>query len=231
MNSFIVYFLWRYAILVNMRLKLNRGCVWIDRLACIGNYVHAMSGSVFLLIFLAGPINSYAVPMPGQNDTLPSYPYTDATYNPAIPLGDWTWHTYAFFFFVIASYFGFLLTYIESKYGSIHSPIYQRTGIYTIVLTVANLFMIIVYGLQGSSGAYGMYNPNAEACNEAVIHSLFIASSTYCSRLPGQVVIVANWFWFFVFIAAPYFVPDEAYITETFDIRPQGEQGDGIQMY
>ena len=58
MNSFVVYFLWRYAILVNMRLKLNRGCVWIDRLACIGNYVHAMSGSVFLLIFLAGPINS-----------------------------------------------------------------------------------------------------------------------------------------------------------------------------
>ena len=169
--------------------------------------------------------------MPGQKDPLPSYNYTNTTYNDAIPLGDWTWHTYAFFFFVIASYFGFLLTYVESKYGSIHSRISRRTGIYTIVLTVANLFMIIVYGLQGSSGAYGMYNPNAEACNEAVIHSLFIASSTYCSRLPGQVVIVANWFWFVVFSVAPYFVPDEAYITETFDIGPQGEQGDGIQMY
>ena len=51
---------------------------------------------------------------------------------------------------------------------------------------------------------YGVDNPNAEACNEAVIPSLstlFIASSPYCSKLPGQVVIVANWFWFFVFIA------------------------------
>ena len=137
MCSFIVYFLWRYAILVNMRLKLNRGCVWIDRLACIGNYVHAMSGSVFLLIFLAGPINLYAVPMPGQPDPLPSYPYTDATYNDAIPLGNWTWHTIAFFFFIIASYFGFVLTYIESKYGSIRSRFHPLTNIYTYVLTFA----------------------------------------------------------------------------------------------
>ena len=91
--------------------------------------------------------------------------------------------------------------------------------------------MIIVYGLQASTGPYGAYNPNAEACNEAVIPSLLIASSTYCSRLPGQVVIVANWFWFFVFIAAPVFIPPEAHITETYEIGPQGEQGDGIQMY
>ena len=216
-----------------MRLKLNRGCVWIDRLACIGNYVHAMSGGVFLLIFLAGPINSYAVPMPGQNDTLPTYPYTDMTYNPAIPLGTWTWHTIAFFFFVIASWVGFLLTYIESKCGSIRSRISRRTDIYTVVLSVANVSMMWVYYKQATPG-YGAYNPNAEACNEAVIPSLstlFIASSPYCSFLPGQVVIVANWFWFVVFSVAPYFIPPEAHITETYEIGPQGEQGEGIQMY
>ena len=88
MNSFIVYFLWRYAILVNMRLKLNRNANRIDRHAAFWNYVHAVSGSVFLLIFLAGPISSYAVPMPEQKVPLPSYPHTDATYNPAIPLGN-----------------------------------------------------------------------------------------------------------------------------------------------
>ena len=141
MCSFIVYFLWRYTILVNMRLKLNRNAYLIDRIACIANYVHAVSGSVFLLIFLAGPINMYAVPMPGEQDPLPTYRddggYTDATFNPAIPLGTWTAHTFAFFFFIIASYLGFVLTYIESKYGSIRSRFHPLTNIYTYVLTFA----------------------------------------------------------------------------------------------
>ena len=99
-----------------------------------------------------------------------------------------------------------------------------------------------IQGLVALAGSgYGVDNPNAEACNEAVIPSLstlFIASSPYCSKLPGQVVIVANWFWFFVFIALfaaplPFYLFSHpargAHITETYEIRPQGEQGDGIQ--
>ena len=64
MNSFIVYFLWRYTILVNMRIKVQHNPNWIDRFAVRWNNVHAMSGSVFLLIFLVGPVSKYDSPTP-----------------------------------------------------------------------------------------------------------------------------------------------------------------------
>ena len=234
MNSFIVYFLWRYTILVNMRLKLRENPSIHDRRAARWSNVHALSGSVFLLIFLAGPINQYAVPMPGEPDPLPAYPAS----NPAIPFGNWAWHTAAFFFFVLASYFAYVFTYMESKYGSVRTRFSSLTNLYIYVLTIANAFMIIVYVIQGVASAYGPYgsnNPNAEACNEAVIPSLWtlvIASSPYCSKLPGQVVIVANWFWFFVFIVAPYFIPPELPITESYEIGElgPGEAAGGIEM-
>ena len=147
-------------------------------------------------------------------------------------------HTAFFFFFVIASYAGFMSTYIESKYGSMRSAMHHLTGIYAAVLTVANIIMIVVYVIQGlfANYGYGSNNPNAEACNEAVIPSLWtlvIASSPYCSKLPGQVVIVANWFWFFVFIVAPYFIPPELPITESYEIGElgPGEAGGGIEMH
>ena len=235
MNSFIVYFLWRYTILVNMRLKLHENPSNHDRRAALFSNVHALSGSVFLLIFLAGPINQYAVPMPGEPDSLPAYPAS----NPYIPFGNWAWHTVAFFFFVLASYFAYVFTYMESKYGSVRTQIHPLTNLYTNVLHIANLFMIIVYGVQGLTSAYGPYgsnNKNAEACYDSVIpysfSTLFIASSPYCSFLPGQVVIVANWFWFFTFTAAPYFIPPELPITESYEIGElgPGEAGGGIEM-
>ena len=187
MNSFIVYFLWRYTILVNMRLKLHENPSNHDRRAARWSYLHALSGSVFLLIFLAGPINQYAVPMPGEPDPLPAYPAS----NPAIPFGNWGWHTAAFFFFVIASYFAFVFTYMESKYGSVRTQLHPRTTLYTYVLHMANAVMIIVYVIQGVTSAFGPYgpnNPNAETCYDSVIPSVFIASSVYCSFLPGQVI-------------------------------------------
>lgn len=233
MNSFIVYFLWRYTILVNMRLKLLQNTYLIDRIAAFWNYVHALSGSVFLLIFLAGPIKEYAVPMPGEPHPMPPYPAS----NPAIPLGNWAWHTVAFFLFVIASYLGFVFTYIESKYGhpSVRTRLHPFATFYTIVLTIANLFMMIVYIIQGAASAtgdYGSNNPNAETCDESVIHSVFHASDVYCSYLSGQTVIVANWFWFLTFIAAPFFIPPELPITESYQIGELGDgEADGIQMH
>ena len=233
MNSFIVYFLWRYTILVNMRLKLLQNTYLIDRIAAFWNYVHALSGSVFLLIFLAGPIKEYAVPMPGEPHPMPPYPAS----NPAIPLGNWAWHTVAFFLFVIASYLGFVFTYIESKYGhpSTCTRLHPFATFYTIVLTIANLFMMIVYIIQiaaDTGGEYGSNNPNAETCNESVIPSVFHASDVYCSYLSGQTVIVTNWFWFLTFMAAPYFVPPELPITESYQIGELGDgEADGIQMH
>ena len=56
-SSFMVYFLWRYAILVNMRLKLHHEpspkcccCTTVHDFNAFWTYVQAISASSFLLI-------------------------------------------------------------------------------------------------------------------------------------------------------------------------------------
>ena len=220
MNSFIVYFLWRYTILVNMRLKLTPNPNWVERVAKLWNNVHAVSGTVFLLIFLVGPIKQYDSPTP------PPFGMT---------LPGWGWHTVCFFFFVIASWVSYVATYFESKHGSTRTVKGYHTY-YVIALTIANLFMIVVYIIQGfkfDSEAHPLLPngfPNTENCPPK--HSLFSAGTEHCSYLSGWWVIVANWVWLITFVVAPAFIPPEPHMTESYHIIEDDEEPyAGIQMH
>jgi len=214
MNSFIVYFLWRYTILVNMRLKMAQNPNWIDRGCLALNYLHALSGSVFLLIFVLGPIKEYEVPMPE-----------------GVKPPGWFWHTAAFFTYIAASWFSFVATYLENKFGSagVHTIKWYHTY-YVITLCIACIFFMVVYGIQSlMPGLYGENNPNAANC--LPLKSFIHAAPVYCSYLSGQWVIVANWFWFFTFIAAPFFIPPEPPMMESYQIGDYEEPLAGIQMH
>jgi len=226
-NSFIVYFLWRYTILVNMRLKLTPNPNRIDRGIALWNYAHAVSGTVFLLIFLVGPISKYDSP------TLPPWG------SPKLP--SWGLHTVCFFVFVIASWGSFMATYFETKYGSMAMHGSIRTikwyhSYYAIALSIANSFMIVVYVIQGfnfDSKAHPLLPsgfPNTENCPPK--HSLFSAGTEHCSYLSGWWVIVANWVWLITFVAAPAFIPPEPHMTESYHIIEDDEEPyAGIQMH
>ena len=214
MNSFIVYFLWRYTILVNMRLKMAQHSNWIDRGCLALNYLHALSGSVFLLIFVLGPIKEYEVPMPE-----------------GVKPPGWGAHTAAFFFYIAMSWFSFVATYLENKFGSagVRTIMWYHTY-YVITLCIACIFFLAVYGIQTlMPGPYGEDNPNAASC--LPLKSFIHAAPVYCSYLSGQWVIVANWFWFFTFIAAPLFIPPEPPMMESYQIGDYEEPLAGIQMH
>jgi len=222
MNSFIVYFLWRYTILVNMRIKMQPSPNYIDRVAVRWNNVHAMSGSVFLLIFLVGPVAKYdsPTPLPHGMKELPS----------------WQYHTVCFFFFVIASWVSFVATYLESKHGSIRTTKWYHTY-YVIALSIANLFMMGVYIIQGAmfdeSKALPKVNGFYNTENCPPMHSVLFAGTEHCSYLSGQWVIVANWAWLITFTAAPYFTPNEPPLTESYligEVEDDEEPLTGIQM-
>ena len=215
MNSFVVYFLWRYAILMNMRLKMSQNPNWIDRGCLALNYLHAMSGNVFLLIFVLGPIKEYDVPMP-EGYEVPG----------------WSAHTAAFIVYILASWFSFMATYLENKFGSagVHTIKWYHTY-YVITLCVACIFFIAVYLIQviaENTGRYGINHPNAANCLPR--KSFFLAAPVYCSFLSGQWVIVANWFWIFTFIAAPLFIPPQPAMIESYQIGDDEEPLTGIQM-
>ena len=220
MNSFIVYFLWRYTILVNMRIKVQQNPNWIDRFAVRWNNVHAMSGSVFLLIFLVGPVSKYDSPTP-----LPH----------GMKLPSWFWHTVCFFFFVIASWVSFVATYFESKLGSICTVKWYHTY-YVIALSTANLFLMVVYIIQYfmfDSKAHPFVNGFRNTENCPPMHSLLFAATEHCSYLSGQWVIVANWVWLITFVAAPHFTPREPPLTESYqigEVEDDEEPLTGIQM-
>ena len=236
-NSFIVYFLWRYTILVNMRLKLTPNPNRIDRGIALWNYAHAVSGTVFLLIFLVGPISKYDSP------TLPPWG------SPKLP--SWGLHTVCFFVFVIASWGSFMATYFETKHGSMAMHGSIRTikwyhSYYAIALSIANSFMIVVYVIQGFffdhggrllvNGALpevnigGQLFYNTENCPPT--HSLFSAGTEHCSYLSGWWVIVANWVWLITFVAAPWFIQDEPGMMESYRMIEDDEEPDaGIQMH
>ena len=221
MNSFIVYFLWRYAILANMRIKVQPSPTRIDRIAVRWNYIHAMSGSVFLLIFLVGPVAKYdsPTPLPHGMKELPS----------------WQYHTVCFFFFVIASWVSFVATYFESKLGSIRTIKWYHTY-YVIALSTANLFLMVVYIIQYfmfDSKAHPFVNGFRNTENCPPMHSVLFAGTEHCSYLSGQWVIVANWAWLITFTAAPYFTPREPPLTESYqigEVEDDEEPLTGIQM-
>jgi len=216
MNSFVVYFLWRYTILMNMRLKMSKNPNWIDRACLALNYLHALSGNVFLLIFVLGPIKEYDVPMPE-----------------GVELPGWTAHSMAFFFYVAMSFFSFLATYLENTFGSagVHTIKWYHTY-YVITLFLVTVFLIVVMTIQKTAeenGPYGINHPNAANCLPR--KSFILTADVYCSKLSGQWVIVANWFWFFTFIAAPFFIPPQPAMIESYQIGDEEEPLTGIQMH
>ena len=71
--------------------------------------------------------------------------------------------------------------------------------------------------------------PNAANC--LPLKSFIHAAPVYCSYLSGQWVIVANWLWFFTFIAAPFFIPPEPPMMESYQIGDYEEPLAGIQMH
>ena len=151
-------------------------------------------------------------------------------------LPSWFWHTVCFFFFVIASWVSFVATYLESMHGSIRTIKWYHTY-YVIALSIANLFMMGVYIIQGvmfdESKALpkvnGFFNPE----NCPPMHSVLFAGTEHCSYLSGQWVIVANWAWLITFTAAPYFTPREPPLTESYligEVEDDEEPLTGIQM-
>jgi len=222
LNSFIVYFLWRYAILVNMRLAMHRpvgGVVhhWVHRFYAFWTYMHALSASCFLLIWLFGPISTYDTP---------------AAY--ATPPG-WGAHTVAFFCFVFASWFSYVGAYFESKYSA-NNTVKPKHTYYIIAFSISTILMMFLYPFQQymeDNGPYGKNHPDVEKC--VPTESLFLAAKVHCSYLSGQWIIVANWFWFFSFIAAPYFTPSQPHLTESYQIGEDDDDDEtalaGIQMH
>ena len=236
MCSVMVYFLWRYAILVNMRRKMHRAPEWVDVGAAFWTYLHAVSASCFLLIWLVGPISAYDGPihipklglLPGPEEEQESAP-------------TWSYHTYAFLCLIFASYFSYVFAYLESRLGT-HKTVKPVHTYYIIAFGISVVFFLYIYVTQNShetSGAFGKNHPDAEECKEqprSVPGSFFIADQVHCSYLSGQWTIVANWFWFFCWLAAPYFTPSEPAITESYRFADVLEDEDeatlaGIQMH
>ena len=225
LNSFIVYFLWRYSILVHTRLAMHRpveGVVqhWIHHKVHVfysfWTYMHALTASCFLLIWLVGPISTYDTP---------------AAY--ATPPG-WLAHAAAFFSFVFASWFSYVGAYFECKYSAINTVKPKHTY-YIIAFSISTIFMVVLYPLQEHmevTGPYGKNHPNAANC--VPVESLFLAAKVHCSYLSGQVTIVANWCWFICLILAPQFMDlREPAITESYIVVPLEEEEEpltGIQM-
>ena len=226
LNSFIVYFLWRYSILVHTRLAMHRpveGVVqhWIHHKVHVfysfWTYMHALTASCFLLIWLVGPISTYDTP---------------AAY--ATPPG-WLAHAVAFFSFVFASWLSYVGAYFECKYSAINTVKPKHTY-YIIAFSISTIFMVVLYPLQEHmevTGPYGKNHPNAANC--VPVESLFLAAKVHCSYLSGWWIIVANWFWFFCFTAAPYFTPYQPPLTESYQIGDDDDDDEtalaGIQMH
>jgi len=235
MASLTVYFLWRYAILVNMRRKMHRAPKWVDVGAAIWTYAHAVSASCFLLIWLVGPISAYDGPIHIPKLGLLPGPEEESSQD-----SSWSSHTIAFMCLIFASYFSYVFAYLESRLGT-HNTVKPMHTYYIIALSISVVFFLYVYLTQENhetSGAFGKNHPNAEECKEQPrsVGSLFIADQVHCSYLSGQWTIVANWFWFFCFLAAPYFTPPEPAITESYQFAEVLEDEDeatlaGIQMH
>ena len=237
MCSLQVYFLWRYAILVTMRLKMHGAPNWVDKGAALWTYFHAVSASCFLLIWLLGPISAYDGPihipklglLPGPEEEQESGTVT------------WSAHTEAFICLIVASYFSYVFAYLEGRFGT-QNTVKPMHTYYIIAFSISVVFFLAVYLTQDShetSGLYGKNHPDAEECKEqprSVPGSFFIADQVHCSYLSGQWTIVANWFWFFCWLAAPYFTPNEPAITESYQFAEELEDDDeaalaGIQMH
>ena len=233
----MVYFLWRYAILVNMRLKLHHEpspkcccCTTVHDFNAFWTYVQAISASSFLLIWLLGPISTYDGPihmpklgvLPGPDHDIPWW------------INSWALHTYAFLSFAIASWLSYVGVYLESKYGAINTVKPKHTY-YIIAYSISMIGFVIVYLLQEYMEAkhgYGKNHPDVEKCVPK--ESLFFAAKVHCSYLSGQVTIVANWCWFICLILAPQFMDlREPAITESYIVVPLEEEEEpltGIQM-
>ena len=252
MCSLMVYFLWRYAILVNMRLKMHRlaGGVrhpLVHYSAAIWTYLHAVSASCFLMIWLLGPISAYDGPIHMPKLGLLPGPEEESKSGKA-----WYYHSYPFFCLIFGSYLSYFFAYFESRLGTDNTVKPMHTY-YIIAFTISVVFFFAMYLTQQgalpffsavyhtgeASGPYGKNHPDKEKCNVprgSVPGSFFIADQVHCSYLSGQWVIVANWFWFFCWLAAPYFTPPEPVITESYQFAEVLEDEDeaalaGIQMH
>jgi len=237
MSSFMVYFLWRYAILVNMRAKLHHEpslscccCKTIHGFAAFWTYFQAMSASFYLLIWLLGPISAYDGPI--HMPKLGVLPGPD--YKVPMIFESWTLHTVAFLSFAIASWLSYVGVYLESKYGAINSVKPKHTY-YIIAYSISMIGFVFVYLIQDYMEYYHHYGKNHPEIEKCVPReSLLFAANVTCSFLPGQVTIVANWCWFISLMLAPQFMDlREPAITESYLVSPLEEEEEplaGIQM-
>jgi len=204
MSSFMSYFLWRYAILVNLRLKLHNAPSRVNHFAARWTYLHAFAANLFMVLWSVGPVSEYDGPihmpklgvLPGPDHDVPWYFKT------------WSFHGYVFLFYATASLLSYWGTYLESKYINTVKP---KHTYFIVAFSISTISLDLVYFLQlyaEDQWSYGRNHPSLEEC-----------SPRHCSFLPGWLTEVVSWFWMFTLIAAPHFNPEEMPITESYRVR------------